>query len=332
MSCNRGELMMLGIYFMLLFAGCFSVVNERLDPAKSSVSRHILNRPGIANDGSIVVSSGGRISTTLHRNRELITLATFQNDQFAPLVSSSKDQVVSFQFLNGNGYVNSTSLIGLTDVNRSYNLGKMIAVPVAFSPTKRHLLVYAYSSDGLGQGVVMSPSILDLFSGKLFKVGDNAIVDCTGTHLLVLKGRDLWAALLDNPTKMERVASDLNPLAIASDGRKAIVTKEDDSLQLLDISTGILTPLMTKGHSALFLRDDNAIAVVEGDENSISLVSIGNFTSRRLTEWTAFNTLPISSNNGRFFVFERFDDEFGMSRSIFVYDHDSEELGRYSIE
>jgi hypothetical protein len=176
----------------------------------------------------------------------------------------------------------------------------------------------------------MQPCVLSLSRGRIITLGDNAVTDSGGKHILVLRGKDLFKSTFAQISKMELVGSGLDPMAISMDGKKAIVAKDNGQLQVLSVPTGALNPLMKNGHTAFFLGDQDNIVVVQGGKNAISIVNMVTERSRQVTNWEAYNTIPIPSSNGRFFVFERYDDEFGNTRSVFVYDNESERLELHS--
>ena len=300
--------------------GCDEIVKERLDPARSTVSRHLLDRCGVDNDGSYVSMSGGDVVLTSRQSHSEV-LASYNSNHYSPLISPNNDKVVTFHYEEGKGYVHLSTF--RSGVERDFPLGQAIAVPVAFSCDGGLLLLHKYSSDGIGQGVVMRSIVLNLTSGISDEIGDKAVVDSSGTHLLTFENGILWKSFLGSKGTKRRITTGLVPIALSNDGMKAIVSASDQVLQLLDLGSGEYRPI-ANGHSALFMASGRSIAVVSGDENKISIVRIDEKSEEVLSKWQNYNSIPIQSSNGRFFVFEKF--EGGTSRKVFVYDEESNSL------
>jgi hypothetical protein len=324
-----------GLLFVSAILGCSPEFETILDPNQpnnhlSSNLRWSLNRISVSDDGRVASSNENEITVSSLSGGVSIKIHNSSEAQYSPLISPDGDRLASVRFSNGNPYIDLHSLTESSRKPISYRLGRELAIPIRYCSGIDLLLVEVYSSDGIGQGVIVQPGVLALSSGDITLLGDKAVVDSSGTHVLVSRGMDLYKASFSQISRMNRIAQHFDVLAISIDSNSVVAKDKSGSLQVIDLSTMVAKPLGIAGHSAFFMGAKDRIAVVTGSKNSISILDTSRRTSTQVTDWNGYNSLPVQSSNGRYLAFERFDDEFGRARTIFIYDNAIETLSIHS--
>jgi hypothetical protein len=154
---------------------------------------------------------------------------------------------------DGKAVVYSLDLRSNTEVRITD--GNAMEAPVAVLQNASFLLITTKQSSFGGHGEILSYGLASLGtpSTTVRRIGEFAVADSSGSHLIVLKEDGIWSLsgrAFENASKIS-IPFDAIPLAVSSDGGHVVVTKQapagewkfDSELYLVEIESATITKI-----------------------------------------------------------------------------------------